>query len=138
MLHKKLVFVFALVFAFISCENENDDQLTEDVSVTSKAAQTFDVQMMLKSGDEIVPISTTGLGGFFAYDYANEQYRYEDTPQGSDPDFAVFEGLSEGTYSFEAYDGHFDGASGKIVTIDENSIENENGYIVVTLEYWSE
>ncbi|WP_420573550.1 hypothetical protein [Kordia sp.] len=51
--------------------------------------------------------------------------------------FDSFTNLPAGTYRFDAYDGYFDGASSAIVTL-EQSLVGSDGFIVVTLRYWSE
>ena len=48
-----------------------------------------------------------------------------------------FSNLPAGTYRFDAYDGYFDGASSAIVTLEPSLIGND-GFVVVTLNYWSE
>jgi hypothetical protein len=49
----------------------------------------------------------------------------------------LFEGLSAGTYTFDAIPGYFDGASGATVTLTPALI-NANGEVIVNLVYWSE
>jgi len=49
----------------------------------------------------------------------------------------TFANLPAGTYRFDAYDGYFDGASSAVVTLDP-SLVGSDGFIVVTLQYWSE
>ncbi|WP_298421390.1 hypothetical protein [uncultured Kordia sp.] len=51
--------------------------------------------------------------------------------------FDSFSNLPAGTYRFDAYDGYFDGASSATVTLDP-SLVGSDGFIVVTLRYWSE
>lgn len=51
--------------------------------------------------------------------------------------YDTFLNLPAGTYRFDAYDGYFDGASSAIVTLDQSLVGND-GFIVVTLRYWSE
>ncbi|MEM6684995.1 MAG: hypothetical protein AAF617_04285 [Bacteroidota bacterium] len=51
--------------------------------------------------------------------------------------FDTFANLPAGTYRFDAYDGYFDGASSAIVTLDPSLVESD-GFVVVTLRYWSE
>ncbi|WP_075342239.1 hypothetical protein [Tenacibaculum agarivorans] len=81
------------------------------------------------------PVSADTLPGYVATNTETNEFFYAGENQGDPID--VFLNLSEGTYRFDAYDGYFDGASSKVVTLSSDLV-NTDGEIVVTLNYWSE
>lgn len=76
-------------------------------------------------------VGSNGLQGYYGVDPSN-QYIWPTNQEGD-----LFEGLSAGTYCFDAINGYWDGASGACVTLDPSLID-ENGEVVVELVYWSE
>lgn len=81
---------------------------------------------------QVYTLGQTGLGGYAAKDHATNQYIYPG--QGNQEEFL---NLNPGTYTFDAYNGYFDGAQSKTVTLS-NSLVGADGYIEVVLRYWSE
>lgn len=72
-------------------------------------------------------VTNHGLQGYWAQNQSTGEYYYSDYSDN-------FEELPEGTYTFGAFNGYWDGASSSVVTLD-----GANGnYTVVTLHYWSE
>ena len=113
---------------FISQKNAGDDILlfTEDNEVYLKVK----FELVDNTGNS-VPATT--LPDYFAQNQATNKYTY---PQDR-YNHTIIENLAPGTYMFGAMDGYWDGASSKIVAIDPSMV-NANGYIVITLNYWSE
>jgi len=128
---KNIIMVFAVCFLF-SCETEIDAIQQEESIIQEKNQPAFDVIIRLVdeySGQEI-PAET--LPGYVATNMDTGTIYYT-----SRNEIELFESLPLGTYRFDAYDGYFDGASSAIVEV---STENEipEGWIEVTLKYWSE
>lgn len=99
---------------------------------------TEDNEVYLKVKIELVdyygnPVPGGTLPGYYAQNQATNVYYYND----GDYNNPVIKKLAPGTYLFGAMDGYWDGASSKIVAIDPSMV-NTDGYIVITLNYWSE
>ncbi|TCI94968.1 hypothetical protein [Tenacibaculum sp. M341] len=96
--------------------------------------QTFNVRIELvdNNGNSI---SADTLPGYFAQNLATNVYFSAGENQGDPID--LFFNLEEGSYRFDAFDGYFDGASSKTITLSNDLVEAD-GFIVVTLRYWSE
>lgn len=100
---------------------------------TTTTTPSFDVTFeLVDSYGNVYAPGSTGLFGFYAYDQANGNYIYTDR---YDPDW--FYSLPQGTYTFGAFDGYFDGAGTSTVTLN-SSLEGPDGFIVIQLSYWSE
>ncbi|WP_405207562.1 hypothetical protein [Aquimarina sp. LLG6339-5] len=127
------VMSFLIVLFFISsCEKEmnNIEEITS--TIEEKSEVKFDVIIKLEdewTGQEIPAGTLPGYGatnletGVIYFDS-----RYE---------VGLFESLPIGTYRFDARDGYFDGASSAIVEVSSEN-ETPEGWIEVTLRYWSE
>lgn len=105
-------------------------QATASPSVTATAndpAETVTVHIELVNPQTGNPVTSHGLQGYWAKDQATGVYYYSDYSDN-------FEELPEGTYMFGAFNGYWDGASSRIVTLDAAN----GNYTVVTLNYWSE
>ncbi len=89
------------------------------------------IELVDQFGDTVS--GPTGLMGFFALDQFKGEYVY--------PDYSYenreFIDLRGGTYTFGAYPGYFEGASSNTVTL-KPALVGADGFIVVTLGYWSE
>lgn len=98
------------------------------------ATATFDVKIFLVDGwgNSINP-TNTGLGGFVAQNLATNQFFYPDWYGPQDE----FENLPAGTYRFDSYPGYFDGTGSTQVTLSQSLVQPD-GFIHVTLQYWSE
>ncbi|AXT54257.1 hypothetical protein D1815_00330 [Aquimarina sp. AD1] len=128
---KVMPFLVVLCF-FSSCEMETNN-MEEITSITEEKSEVrFDVIIKLVdewSGQEIPAGTLPGYGatnletGVIYFDS-----RYE---------VGLFESLPIGTYKFDARDGYFDGASSAIVEVSSEN-ETPEGWIEVTLRYWSE
>ncbi|WP_299442939.1 hypothetical protein [uncultured Aquimarina sp.] len=128
---KNIIIVFAVCFLF-SCETETDTIQEEKSTIQEKGQLAFDVVIKLVdeySGQE-VPAGT--LPGYVATNLDTNNIYYT-----SWYEVELFESLPVGTYRFDAYDGYFDGASSAIVEVNTEN-ETPEGWIVVTLRYWSE
>ncbi|WP_299245347.1 hypothetical protein [uncultured Aquimarina sp.] len=128
---KKIILLFILCFSF-SCETETNNIENDTPSTQEKSQVSFDVVIKLVdewSGQEIPASTLPGYGatnldtGVIYFDS-----RYE---------VGLFESLPIGTYRFDARDGYFDGASSAIVEVSSEN-ETPEGWIEVTLQYWSE
>ncbi|NVK63715.1 MAG: hypothetical protein HWE22_03970 [Flavobacteriales bacterium] len=75
----------------------------------------------------------TGLQGVYAQNTATGQYIY---PMQGDLS-GELTNLPNGTYVIGSYDGYWDGAGTATITLSNQTV-GADGYIVVTLSYWSE
>jgi hypothetical protein len=108
-------------------------------AVTARAAQPSAIQAEAPVSDVVTvhielvntltggSVYNHGLHGYWAQNQETSEYYY--SGQGDN-----FEELPEGTYVFGAFNGYWDGASSKVVTLDAAN----GNYTVVTLNYWSE
>lgn len=128
----KVMSFLIVLFFFSSCEKEmnNIEEITS--TIEEKNEVKFDVIIKLEdewTGQEIPAGTLPGYGatnletGVIYFDS-----RYE---------VGLFESLPIGTYRFDARDGYFDGASSAIVEVSSEN-ETPEGWIEVTLRYWSE
>lgn len=120
----------------ISCELEPQEVSVESEKLSAVnekvTAPRFDVYIRLVdewTGREI-PAGT--LPGYVATNLETGANFYD-----SRYEVGLFESLPIGTYRFDAYDGYFDGASSAEVEVSGIN-ETPEGWIVVTLNYWSE
>ncbi|WP_298546367.1 hypothetical protein [uncultured Aquimarina sp.] len=128
---KKIILLFILCFSF-SCETETNNIENDTSSTQEKSQVSFDVVIKLVdewSGQEI-PAST--LPGYGATNLETGVIYFD-----SRYEVGLFESLPIGTYRFDARDGYFDGASSGIVEVSSEN-ETPEGWIEVTLQYWSE
>ncbi|WP_299313562.1 hypothetical protein [uncultured Aquimarina sp.] len=128
---KKIILLFILCFSF-SCETEIDSIENQTSTDQEKSQVSFDVVIKLVdewSGQEI-PAST--LPGYGATNIDTGEIYFD-----SRYEVGLFESLPVGTYRFDARDGYFDGASSAIITVSSEN-ETPEGWIEVTLKYWSE
>ena len=145
---KKLSYVLiAVLFVFTANPpaqelQKNNLQNTTDVAVASemlseavsakKVTQTFDVRIELVDERSGQPVDPRTLPGYAARNLDTNQLYYPGYY-----DYNEFYDLPAGTYRFDSYDGYFDGSSSEVVTLS-SSLEGNDGFIVVTLRYWSE
>ncbi|MDY8137361.1 hypothetical protein [Aquimarina sp. 2201CG5-10] len=125
---------------FIACQTETgiQESTPESTSITKNNTEVkntgiaFDVYIQLVDENSGQPVSPETLPGYYAKNLDTGEYFYT-----SRYEVNLFESLPVGTYRFDAYDGYFDGASSAIVEV---GFENETpeGWIEVTLSYWSE
>ncbi len=133
---KIVIYVLTSITLGLACETKTDIIEISEVTATKKSnlkhVTAFNVRVELEDryGD---PVGPNGLQGYFAIEQETGEVFY---PTRSYDD-NVFENLPEGTYHFGAYDGYFDGASSSVVTLAQDLID-DNGFVVVTLRYWSE
>ncbi|MBI1191774.1 MAG: hypothetical protein GC205_01180 [Bacteroidetes bacterium] len=107
-------------------------QIAREAAYYKQAQQAFNVRILLEDylGNPVT--GSTGLYGYYAYNEYTGEYVY--------PDYIFadeFPDLRGSTYTFGAYPGYFDGASSRRVTL-KASQEGPDGFIPVTLQYWSE
>lgn len=103
--------------------------LPQEAGITA----TFNVRIELVDIHGNPVTGSTGLRGFWARNEATGEY-YE---PGGQEDADKFTDLPAGTYTFGAYNGVWDGAVSKQVTLGEDAV-GPDGYIVVQLTYWVE
>ncbi|WP_445458175.1 hypothetical protein [Flavobacterium sp. HNIBRBA15423] len=135
---KKTVLILALAL-FFSCDKE---EINTSNSLESKAVKTsqatertsevyFDVYVeLVDNNGNSVPAST--LPGYGATNLETGVSYYDSLYEPG-----LFESLPVGTYRFYARDGYFDGASSAIVDVIPAN-ETPEGWIIATLNYWSE
>lgn len=92
----------------------------------------YNVRIELVDENTGNPVDPTTLPGYAATNLDTNEIYYPDYY-----DYNTFEGLPAGTYRFDSYNGYFDGSSSEIVTLSQDLV-GPDGYIVVTLQYWSE
>lgn len=135
---KKTVLILALGI-FFSCDKEEINTTNSLESKTVKenevAARTsevrFDVYVeLVDNNGNSVPAST--LPGYGATNLETGEFYYDSLYEPG-----LFESLPVGTYRFIARDGYFDGASSAIVEVIPAN-ETPDGWIIATLNYWSE
>lgn len=98
--------------------------IKQTTKVFKVCVQTVDYQGNLVSGSD--------LHGFWAQNLTTGEYIYPTDQEGT-----CFENLPAGTYRFDSFDGYWSGTSSTEVTLTE-SLENQDGVIIVNLVYWSE
>ncbi|WP_299607755.1 hypothetical protein [uncultured Aquimarina sp.] len=126
----RYITLILIVCFFVSCETEQ--VVDQTIAIEEKSDVRFDVIIKLVdewSGQEI-PAST--LPGYGATNLETGAIYFD-----SRYEIGLFESLPVGTYRFDARDGYFDGASSAIVEVSGEN-ETPEGWIEVTLRYWSE
>ncbi|MBC8755091.1 hypothetical protein H2O64_10435 [Kordia sp. YSTF-M3] len=107
-------------------------EIKTEATALKSLAITYNVRVELVDERTGAPVPAGTLPGYVATNQATGENIYPDYY-----DFNLFFNLPAGTYRFDAYDGYFDGASSSTVTLDTSLVGND-GFIVVTLRYWSE
>lgn len=111
------------------------DQIKIATEELKEVVKVYNVRIELveqRSGNSIDPNT---LPGYTARNLETNEYIYAGDNQG-DP-INIFYNLPTGTYRFDARDGYFDGASSTTITLS-NDLVGTDGFVVVTLNYWSE
>lgn len=99
----------------------------ESATTATTTDELVTVQIALVNGATGAPVTNHGLQGFWARNEATSVYYYSNYGD-------TFDELPEGTYTFGAFNGYFDGASQQTVTLDGSN----GNFTVVTLSYWVE
>jgi len=107
-------------------------EIKTEATALKSLATVYNVRIELVDERTGASVPATTLPGYAATNQATGENIYPDYY-----DFNLFYNLPAGTYRFDAYDGYFDGASSATVTLD-SSLVGSDGFIVVTLRYWSE
>ncbi|WP_378184121.1 hypothetical protein [Aquimarina sp. SS2-1] len=121
-----------VICLFFSCEKDTHNSQIEAFTYQEKSEVRFDVYVRLVdewSGQEI-PAGT--LPGYGATNLETGEIYFDSLYEAG-----LFESLPTGMYRFDARDGYFDGASSAIVEVSPEN-ETPEGWIEVTLHYWSE
>jgi hypothetical protein len=132
-MRKTLIFsVLSLLFvAQIYAATPVRPLLAQDLK-QNNIATTYNVRIKLVRTDGSPVTGSIGLRGCWA---RNEQTGvYYDT---TDREGYEFEGLPDGTYTFGAYPGNWEGAVPKTTTLNASQV-GADGFIEVTLVYWVE
>jgi hypothetical protein len=132
-MRKTLIFsVLSLLFvAQIYAATPVRPLLAQDLK-QNNIATTHNVRIKLVRTDGSPVTGSIGLRGCWA---RNEQTGvYYDT---TDREGYEFEGLPDGTYTFGAYPGNWEGAVPKTTTLNASQV-GADGFIEVTLVYWVE
>lgn len=137
-------------------QNENDQAIQNSVQAICQAANgqvdlaqeileeaedllaqlnaTYDVRVqLLDHWGNVYAYNQTGLQGVYAQNTATGQYIY---PGQGDLSGELTD-LPNGTYVIGSYDGYWDGAGTTTVTLSNETV-GADGYILITLSYWSE
>lgn len=104
----------------------------EDLWAQLNATYNVRVQLLDNWGNTY-DYDQTGLQGVYAQNTATGQYIY---PMQGDLS-GELTNLPNGTYVIGSYDGYWDGAGTATITLSNEPV-GADGYIVVTLSYWSE
>ncbi|QHI35064.1 hypothetical protein IMCC3317_04100 [Kordia antarctica] len=144
---KKFTYVLSvLLFAFTvnvqAQESETNDvqnnqttvveHMVTEVANVNSVVISYDVRIELVDERSGQPVDPRTLPGYAAENLDTNQVYYPGYY-----DYNEFSNLPAGTYRFDSYNGYFDGSSSAVVTLDP-SLEGNDGFIVVTLQYWSE
>ncbi len=103
--------------------------------LNSLLINTYNVKIELVHYQSGLPVNPGTLPGYVVTDLETGIFYYAGEQQTQA--INEFIDLPEGTYRFDAYDGYFDGASSKTVTLSNEPV-GADGFITVTLTYWSE
>lgn len=108
----------------------------EELKTTPFPLPLYQVRVVLadKNGNNLS--ERTGLTGFYAYDAENDMYYYSGDCE--DHDIFLITNLPEGTYTFGAFEGYFDGAGTSLLELKSDLPKNERGEVEVHLTYWSD
>lgn len=104
----------------------------EDLWAQLNATYNVRVQLLDNWGNTY-DYDQTGLQGVYAQNTATGQYIY---PMQGDLS-GELTNLPNGTYVIGSYDGYWDGAGTATITLSNEPVGTD-GYIIVTLSYWSE
>ncbi len=121
-----------LLRAYIRQQFDDARSIVEDARQWMQSFQTYDVRIDLVDQFGNPVTGPTGLMGYYAFNEHTGEYVY--------PDYLAwdeFTDLRGGTWTFGAFDGYFDGAGSNTVTL-RPALAGPDGYIPVTLSYWSE
>lgn len=77
------------------------------------------------------PVYYNDTHGFYCHNEVTGVYSYPDDQDGD----TFF--LPAGTYTFDSYDGYFSGTGSTTVTLSPELV-NEDGIVIVNLQYWAE
>ncbi|WP_025741136.1 hypothetical protein [Aquimarina pacifica] len=132
-----LIPLLVLACLLLSCEKqantiEEQNIETDTTVINQKSIAAFDVVIKLVDENSGQDVDATTLSGYAATNLETGEVSYT-----SRYEVNLFESLPVGTYRFDAYDGYFDGASSVVAEIS-SELENEEGWIEITLKYWSE
>lgn len=106
----------------------------EELKNTPQPTTFYNIRIELVDGQGN-PVNASVLPGYVATNQDTGGIYYSGDTQTQAIDEII--NLPPGAYRFDAYDGYFDGASSQIITLS-NAMVGADGYIVVTLNYWSE
>jgi hypothetical protein len=107
-------------------------QIVDETRIWQEALNRYDVRIALVDAWGNPVTGSTGLMGYYACNTFTGDCVY--------PDFLAwneFTDIRGGNWTFGAFDGVFDGASSQNVTLSDAPV-GADGYITVTLVYWSE
>jgi len=107
-------------------------EIKTEATALKALAITYNVRILLVDERTGASVPAGTLPGYAATNQATGAIFYTDYYN-----FDTFENLPAGTYRFDAYDGYFDGASSATITLDP-SLVGSDGFVEVTLSYWSE
>jgi hypothetical protein len=107
-------------------------EIKTEATALKSLAITYNVRIELVDERTGASVDPATLPGYAATNQATGEVIYPDYY-----DFNLFYNLQPGTYRFDAYDGYFDGASSSTITLD-SSLIGIDGFIIATLQYWSE
>lgn len=122
-----------LIRGYLSEQLQLANQIIAEARIWKGRLSTYNVRIELVDNNGNPIVGSTGLQGYWAFDQFTSTYIYEDYYNPGQ-----FLSLPGGTYTFGAFDGYFDGASSEVVTLNNSSPTDANGFIVVRLTYWSE
>lgn len=125
-----------LIRGYLGEQIQLANKIIEEARANKKRLTTYNVRIELVDNNGNPINGNTGLQGYWAFDQFTSTYTY--SGQGQSLQNFVFMNLPGGTYTFGAFDGYFDGAGRRDVTLSNQSPTDANGYIVVQLTYWSE
>ncbi|PTX61691.1 hypothetical protein C8N46_104335 [Kordia periserrulae] len=124
--------LFSQIRGFLNTQINLAKEIKTEATALKSLAMVYNVRIELVDERSGASVPAGTLPGYAATNQDTGQIYYTDYYN-----FDTFTNLPAGTYRFDAYDGYFDGASSAIVTLDQ-SLVGSDGYIVVTLRYWSE
>ncbi len=107
-------------------------EIKTEAAALKSLAVTYNVRILLVDERSGASVPAGTLPGYAATNQATGEIFYTDYYS-----IDIFSNLPAGTYRFDAYSGYFDGASSSTVTLDA-SLVGIDGFVEVTLRYWSE
>ncbi|WP_298521079.1 hypothetical protein [uncultured Kordia sp.] len=117
---------------FLNTQIRLAKEIKTEATAFKAVAMVYNVRIELVDERTGAPVPAGTLPGYGATNQDTGAIFYTDYYS-----IDTFANLPAGTYRFDAYDGYFDGASSAVVTLDP-SLVGSDGFIVVTLRYWSE